>query len=412
MLQQRIKLLEGANQTQTNLATPPFDPLANYSLLYNQTLVHNSLVNMIDKFDKSLKMQTTTLQQASASAKEHYISSAKTYDGKDCKEFSIWLESVYRLSRISGKDLIEVALATSTGPLHKHISELMALGFNWDVIKNKVQERFSEFGSPIVAQSKPSSFTQGKMAMHEYISEFTSLVEHAHQIKPIDTGSHLLATQFIQGISNLYIKSRLRFLISKTQLHNLSELFGFALQEDQKQKLRELDFGKDETRIDINAIKGKGSFKCGGEDHYIKDCPHNKDNGHNEKGHNNLSNTQLKGQRFHRSQGDESSIEQSLQTLTSLVRTLIKQSTQSQPSHYKPSNKSHGHRQQYISHKTYNNRHLSKGKYRYNTRINELGECTSDVSSCSDQSDVEGESLINKYLLPQIIQKTRPPLSR
>ena len=96
---------------------------------------------MIDKFDKSLKMQTTTLQQASASAKEHYISSAKTYDGTDCKKFSNWLESVCRLSRISSKDLIEVALATSTGPLHKHISELMALGINWDVIKNKVQER-------------------------------------------------------------------------------------------------------------------------------------------------------------------------------------------------------------------------------------------------------------------------------
>ena len=124
-------------------------------------------------------MQTTVLKQTSASAKEHYISSAKTYDGKDCKEFSNWLESVYRLSRISGKDLIEVALATSTGPLHKHISELMALGINWDVIKNKVQERFSEFGSPIVAQSKLSSFTQGTMAMYEYISEFTSLVEYA-----------------------------------------------------------------------------------------------------------------------------------------------------------------------------------------------------------------------------------------
>ena len=189
-------------------------------------------------------MQTTTLKQTSASAKEQYINSAKTYDGKGCKEFNNWLESVYRLSRISAKDLIEVALATSTGSLHKHISALMALGNNWDVIKNKVQERFSEFGSPIVAQSKLSSFTQGTMAMHEYISEFTDLVEHAHQIKPIDTGSHLLARQFIQGISNLYVKSRLRFLISMTQLHNLSELFGFALQEDQKQKKGNLILAK------------------------------------------------------------------------------------------------------------------------------------------------------------------------
>ena len=69
------------------------------------------------------------------------------------------------------------------------------------------------------------------------------------------------------------------------------------------------------------------------------------------------------------------------------MRTLIKQSTQSQPSHYKPSNKSHGHKQ-HNSHKTYNKSHHSKGKYRHNTRLNELGECTSDASSGSDQSDV------------------------
>ena len=260
-----------------------------------------------------------------------------------------------------------------------------------DIIKNKVQERFSEFGSHIVAQSKVSSFTQETMAMHEYISEFTNLVEHAHKIKPSDSGSHLLATQFIQGISNLYIKSRLRFLISQNQSHNLSELFGFALQEDQNQKIRELDFGKDETHIDVNAIKGKGCFKCGSEDHYIKDCPHNKDNGHNDKGHNKYSNTQFQGQRFHRTQGNESSIEQSLQSLTSLMKSLLKQMHQPQPSYHNPSYKSYGNKQQYNSHKTYNKGHHSKDKYRQNTRINELGECPSDASSCSDQSDVEEE---------------------
>ena len=69
MLQQGIKLIEGANQTQANLATSPFDPLANHSLLYNQSLVHSSLVNMIDKFDKSLNMQTASLKETSAQQK-------------------------------------------------------------------------------------------------------------------------------------------------------------------------------------------------------------------------------------------------------------------------------------------------------------------------------------------------------
>ena len=201
-------------------------------------------------------------------------------------------------------------------------------------------------------------------------------------------------------------------MISKNQLQNLSELFGFALQEDQKQKIRKLDFGKDEAHIDINAIKGKGCFKCGSEDHYIKDCPHNKDNGHNDKGHNNPSITQFKGPRFHRSQGDEISIEQSLQTLTSLMKSLLKQTSQPQSSYHKPSYKSHGNKQQYSGHKFYNKSHHNKGKYRHNTRINELGEYTSDASSCSDQSDVGKEFDQQEPPPSDNSKKLSPPLSR
>ena len=63
MLQQRLKLFEGANQTPAQVATTPSDPLANHSLLYNQSLVLNSMVDVMDKFDKSFNMQTATLKK-------------------------------------------------------------------------------------------------------------------------------------------------------------------------------------------------------------------------------------------------------------------------------------------------------------------------------------------------------------
>ena len=117
---------------------------------------------------------------------------------------------------------------------------------------------------------------------------------------------------------------------------------------------------------------------------------YNEDNGHNDKGHNNPSNnTQFRGQRFHRAEEDESSIEQSLQTLTSLMKSLLNQSNQSQYSYQKPPYKSYGNKQQYNGHKSYNKSHHNKGEYRHNTRINELCEYNTDASSCSDQSDVE-----------------------
>ena len=130
-------------------------------------------------------------------------------------------------------------MATSTGQLHKHISELMALGLHWDAIKGMIQERFSEFGSSIVARNKLLSFTQKRMAMHEYILEFTSIMEHVHDIRPSDSKSTILASTFIDGIQNPYIRNKLR----SYNVQNLSELYGLVIKEDQKQKIRELDFG-------------------------------------------------------------------------------------------------------------------------------------------------------------------------
>ena len=75
---------------------------------------------------------------------------------------------------------------------------------------------------------------------------------------PTDTTSAILASNFIDGIQNPYIKNKLR----SYTIQNLSELYGFALKEDQKQKIRELDFGTNSSQqqtiahCDINAMKG------------------------------------------------------------------------------------------------------------------------------------------------------------
>ena len=95
------------------------------------------------------------------------------------------------------------------GQLYKYISQLTDSGLNWDMIKPLIQERFSEFGSSIIARNKLTSLAQKTMAMHEYISEFSSLMEHAHGIKPTDPKSRILASNFIDGIQNPYIKNKL-----------------------------------------------------------------------------------------------------------------------------------------------------------------------------------------------------------
>ena len=111
--------------------------------------------------------------------------------------------------------------------------------------------------------------------MYEYTSKFTDLVEHAHNLQPTDTASTILVSNFIEGITNPHIKNKLKSF----KISNLQDIFTFALQEDEKQKIRALEFeDKSDTiaQCDVNAIKGNTCYKYGGEGHFIKDCPLNK----------------------------------------------------------------------------------------------------------------------------------------
>ena len=111
--------------------------------------------------------------------------------------------------------------------------------------------------------------------------------------------------------------------MSKNEIRTLSDLFASALQKDQKQKIREIDFGTQDSQCEVHAIKGRGCYECGQEDHLVKDCPNRKSN--NTYNDRNKSHHTYKNQK---TQGEENSIEQSLQSLTNLVKTLIKQNSQ------------------------------------------------------------------------------------
>ena len=75
--------------------------------------------------------------------------------------------------------------------------------------------------------------------MHEYITKFGDMVKHAYSIKATDSASIILASNFIEGVQNPHVKNKLE----SYQVKNLKDIFGHAIQEDLKQKIRALDFG-------------------------------------------------------------------------------------------------------------------------------------------------------------------------
>ena len=140
------------------------------------------------------------------------------------------LEDVSMNSTISCKDPESVALATSRESLHKYVRELHSSGKHWSTMKPFLQERFSECGNSTMAKHKLTTFRQTDLAMHEYISKSSDLVEHAYILTPTDPASTILASNFIEGIMNPYIKNKLR----SCKISNLQDIFKFALEEDQK----------------------------------------------------------------------------------------------------------------------------------------------------------------------------------
>ena len=90
--------------------------------------------------------------------------------------------------------------------------------------------------------------------MHHYIDEYTRLLEHAYNFQPTDSTNVTLISSYIQGITNQHIRSMLR----TAKANILQDIFTLALEEDQKRKVRALDFDtKPDTtaHCDINVIK-------------------------------------------------------------------------------------------------------------------------------------------------------------
>ena len=86
-------------------------------------MTNNSLVEVMDILTRSMTNQYTvlqeTLRQSKSASKEDYLSNAQSCDGKDPKEFDMWLNDISRLATICDKNPMEVALAISKGTLNK-----------------------------------------------------------------------------------------------------------------------------------------------------------------------------------------------------------------------------------------------------------------------------------------------------
>ena len=113
--------------------------------------------------------------------------------GKTHRKSLSWLDEINRLSSQNGYTQLEVAIQTSRGSVHSYLQELQQQGLEWDKIKFKLRKRYSDCSSSAATQNKLALPKQNGRPMHEYISNFTDLLEHAHNMQSSDPATKLLA---------------------------------------------------------------------------------------------------------------------------------------------------------------------------------------------------------------------------
>ena len=82
----------------------------------------------------------------------------------------------------------------------------------WFPMKAHLQERFLQCGSFTMAKHKLTQLKQLDLPMHEYIAKFGDMAEHAYSIKPMDSASQILASNFIEEIKNPHVKKQTEVL--------------------------------------------------------------------------------------------------------------------------------------------------------------------------------------------------------
>ena len=113
----------------------------------SQQVFNKTMKDTLEATTKAQEKQTEALEKLNLNTKQrdhdHMFASIKPYDGKDPKEFDVWIDQIMTACKISGRNPKLVALARSTGAVTEVILT-MKQGVTWVEFVEELRRCFSD----------------------------------------------------------------------------------------------------------------------------------------------------------------------------------------------------------------------------------------------------------------------------
>ena len=150
----------------------------------SQQVFNKTMKDTLEVTTKAQEKQTEALEKLNLNTKQrdhdHMFASIKPYDGKDPKDFDVWIDQIMTACKISGRNPKLVTLAKSTGAVTEVILT-MKQGVTWVEFVEELRRCFSDSKTRVHAAAIYNEFRRqdDNENLRSYIHKYTKLHREA-----------------------------------------------------------------------------------------------------------------------------------------------------------------------------------------------------------------------------------------